>query len=198
MLKQNWLSSKKPLFAAIVFCAFSFSVSGCSAFNFFSGASESKQPEASASAQAASQAPKKTKIKKAQDTSSTKKKTSKNASPSAANDDVIQKKLDAFGQQKIKLINEGLRPNKNSKEVTKRNGVYVARYIEVQPSSLRTRFRSNTANPPVKYVGFLQYQETHYESKGSTKEKALKGPFSVSRVRNMTEIILYDDRGWHD
>lgn len=115
-----------------------------------------------------------------------------------AENDKIKKELDEFARHKIILINQGLRPNKNSKEVTKKNGMYVARYMEVHPTSLQTRYRTSKGNPPVQYVGFLEYKETHYEAKGNTKEKALKGPFHVSRVRNMTEIILYDNRGWHD
>ncbi len=110
----------------------------------------------------------------------------------------IQKQLDSFAKRKLALINQGLRPGKNCKEVTKQNGVFVARYIHVHPETLKTRFRSNTSNPPVRYVGFLQYQEMHYECQAETREKALEGPFSVVRLRNMTEIITYDHRGWHD
>ena len=110
----------------------------------------------------------------------------------------IQNQLDSFAKRKLALINQGLRPGKNCKEVTKQNGVFVARYIHVHPETLKTRFRSNTSNPPVRYVGFLQYQEMHYECQAETREKALEGPFSVVRLRNMTEIITYDHRGWHD
>lgn len=123
---------------------------------------------------------------------------SASASQNAAESSKIKEQLDKFAKRKLALINQGLRPGKGSKEVTKQNGMFVARYIQVHPETLKTRFRSNTSNPPVRYVGFLQYQEMHYECRAETKEKALKGPFSIVRLRNMTEIIMYDNRGWHD
>lgn len=185
---------KSPFFiiTALVVCMCAMGT-GC--FHTFATASDTPQENMAAAPKNSGVAKPAQKLdtgnnKKSKPVSSSQQNTAENAK--------VKEQLDIFAKRKLALINQGLRPGKNSKEVTKRNGMFVARYIQVHPETLKTRFRSNTSNPPVRYVGFLQYQESHYECQAKTKEKALKGPFSVVRLRNMTEIIMYDNHGWHD
>ena len=113
-------------------------------------------------------------------------------------DEEIHQKLNEFGHKTIADMNRYALPSKNKKEVTKSpDGSYVCRYVEVDPTSLRTSFKKPESSSAVTYIGYMTYDEGVYVCKAPTKEAAEAGPFTPQQRTSMTELIKYSPKtGW--
>lgn len=72
----------------------------------------------------------------------------------------------------------------------------VARFFYLDPGSVRTKVKADPRNAGV-YTGVLRYRECLYESRGSTRQKALDGFFTLVSQKDMIEIFLYQDGRWN-
>ncbi len=111
----------------------------------------------------------------------------------AASEEVIKKQLDETGMRLVKYAAGSVQPPKSKKSVTKEGSEYVARYVEIDPASMRTELRPAAA-PNTPRVGLVRYQEVHYECRGATKSAALKAECLPTRTRRLTEMISYDGK----
>ncbi len=105
---------------------------------------------------------------------------------------VIKQKLESIAKKLVKSAADHVMPNAAKKDVHQENNQYVAYYIEIDQSSLRTEMRSS--EKAGNYVGLIKYKEVHYKCSAPTKQEALKAPCYRARSRNLTEIISYDGK----
>ncbi len=120
----------------------------------------------------------------------------KKASKGSKSEAQIKKELDAMGQKIAGQAARTLTPNKAHKEVVKRGNEWVATYIDVDTSRVRTEMRPSAT--PGQYVGIIRYQEEIMECRGATKEAALSAPCTQRSTRNLREMIAYDGKRWQD
>lgn len=105
--------------------------------------------------------------------------------------------LKQFGEETIKSMNRCLLPSEGKKEVLKNGGQWTARYKAVDPRTIRVRVeKSNTPNSPVTHIGYLSYCENEFICTAASKDAALKGPFSVQRTENLTELVKFMGGKW--
>ena len=82
-------------------------------------------------------------------------------------------------------------------DVTKENGKFVARFTEIDPSSVTAEVRPSKSKH-FQYVARLRYHEMTYESEGKTRKAALKGPWKCVNVRRLTEMPRYAKGKWEN
>ncbi len=116
-----------------------------------------------------------------------------NPANAAASEAKIKQQLDETGMRLVKYAAANVQPPKNKKSVKKEGNEYVARYVEIDPASMRTELRP-AAEPNAPRVGLVRYQEKHYECRGATKNAALKAECVPTRTRRLTEMISYDGK----
>ena len=107
--------------------------------------------------------------------------------------ETIQAKLDVVGK---KLVNDAARnvtPNAKAKAVAPEDKEFVARYVEVDETSMTTEVRPATGGGG-QYIGVIKYLENQYECRGKSKDEALKAPCAVVKSRRMNELIRYDGK----
>jgi hypothetical protein len=107
----------------------------------------------------------------------------------------VQAQLDAFAQRTIASINRCVIPSKAKKEVTNSGGKYTARYVEIDPASVRTSYKSSTSSV-VSYIGYMNYEEVEYVCTGSSAKAANSGPCVPLRREKMTELVKYVNGDW--
>ncbi|MDD6181868.1 MAG: translation initiation factor 2 [Desulfovibrionaceae bacterium] len=111
-----------------------------------------------------------------------------------ASRDKIQAGLEEAGRKLVGMAAENVTPKKSRMTAAKRGKTYVAKYAEVDRSSMSVSMQPGKNG---KYVGFIRYAENHYECTGKTKAAALKAQeCSVVKTRRMTEMVQYDGRQW--
>ncbi len=113
----------------------------------------------------------------------------------AADPEKVQRDLDAFAKDCLAKMNRNIRPGINAKEVVAVAEGFRARYLLIDPDSLRTSF-SASENKAVDYIGRLSYHEVEYVCVGKTKAQALAGPFSEHNRRPLTELIKHMRGKW--
>ncbi len=119
------------------------------------------------------------------------------AASSASANDAVHQKLDVFAFKCVESMNRQVVPSKNKKEVKKESdGSYVCRYIEVDPSSLKTSYKKPESSTAITYIGYMSYDEAEYVCRAATKEAAMAGPFKVAQKSTMTELVKYVKNGW--
>ncbi len=114
----------------------------------------------------------------------------------AESEATIKKKLDAIGLKLVRNAARSVLPSKDKKSVEKHGDGYVARYVEIDINSVRTKTDA-PATKGAPRVGYIQYQEKHYECRGATKSAALNADCHITRTRKLTEMISYDGK-WND
>ena len=122
----------------------------------------------------------------------------KNAAPAMPVD--MQKaltQLDAFAEKRLKVICDKIRPNKATKDVSQAGIEYIARYLEIDVSSLATEI-TLAQGRGAKYIGSVIYYEQIFESRGATRAAALAGEFELVKLRHITELFRYDKGKWID
>ena len=109
----------------------------------------------------------------------------------------IQEELDVFVLSYVETANKRLSVNRSKPKVTREGGKYVARFTEIDTSSVTAEVRpSKSKHFP--YVARLRYHEMTYESEGKTRKAALKGPWKCVNVRRLTEMPRYAKGKWEN
>lgn len=107
----------------------------------------------------------------------------------------VKAELDNFAQTHVRRANATIKPNRSKAEVNKEKGVYVARYLEVDPDTLTTEIYPSTGQGST-YIGHVVYLEKTYECIGDTKMQAENGTFKQTRARRIREITRYSKGAW--
>ena len=120
------------------------------------------------------------------------------AGKSAANSpEVLQKGLDDFAKNTIATLNRCVVPSSGKKEVLKNgDGSFTARYIEIDPGSVKTWYKQPEKPGPVAYVGYMSYNEVEYHCTASSKAAAEKGPIVPKSNKMLTELIKHYNGKW--
>ena len=91
----------------------------------------------------------------------------------------VKAKLDAFAKSYVARANDTLKNNRQNMSVTKQGKGYVARYTEVDASTMTTEIYPGKG-PGCEYVGHIVYLEKVYECTGKTISEAKTDvPFST-------------------
>lgn len=107
----------------------------------------------------------------------------------------VKAKLDAFAREHTRKANLTLVPGRSSMSVKKENGLFVARFLEVDIDTMTTEiYSSNT--PGCQYVGHIVYLEKTYECTGKNKVEAQQGDFKAVKARRIRELTRYDRGAW--
>ena len=111
--------------------------------------------------------------------------------------EALQKGLDDFAKNTIATLNRCVVPSSGKKEVLKNgDGSFTARYIEIDPGSLKTWYKQPEKPGPVAYVGYMSYNEVEYHCTASSKAAAEKGPFVPKSNKMLTELIKHYNGKW--
>ena len=109
----------------------------------------------------------------------------------------VRAELDAFLVSYTSKTNKSMNGSRANPMVTSRKGMYVAHFTEIDPASVHADMRKSKSKH-FDYVASMYYVETTYECIAKTKKAALKGPFKVIRVRNLTELPRYYKGKWEN
>ena len=109
----------------------------------------------------------------------------------------IQEELDVFVLSYVEKANKRLSVNRDKPKVTLEGGKYVARFTEIDASSVTAEVRPSKSKH-FQYVARLRYHEMTYESEGKTRKAALKGPWKCVNVRRLTEMPRYAKGKWEN
>jgi hypothetical protein len=109
----------------------------------------------------------------------------------------IQAELDTFVLSYVDTANKRLSVNRSKPRVTKENGRYVARFTEIDRTSVTAEVRPSKSKH-FQYVARLRYHEMSYECEGKTRKAALKGPWKCTSVRRLTEMPRYVKGKWEN
>lgn len=107
----------------------------------------------------------------------------------------VKAKLDSFAKMQVGRANETLQNNRAHVTVSKMGNGYVARYTEIDPTSLTTEIYPGSG-PGCLYVGHIVYLEKVYESTGKTVAEAKAGNYTSPRARRIRELTRYDGTKW--
>lgn len=154
--------------------------------------SEASETAAEASEAAAETAAEPQETKPAKSEAKTPPTTTKGAKSEAQ----IREELDATGKKLASQASRTRMPNKANPEYRQSGGMWIARYIEINPGSVRTSMAPGTSKGL--YTGRVSYQEKVIECKGATKAAALGGTCTQVKASNVTELIRYDGKAWLD
>ena len=109
----------------------------------------------------------------------------------------IQAELERFVLVYVDKANKRLAVNRSKPRVTKEKGVYVARFTEIDRTSVTAELRPSNSKH-FQYVARLRYHEMTYECEGKTRKAALKGPWKCTNVRRLTEMPRYVKGKWEN
>ena len=109
----------------------------------------------------------------------------------------IQEELDVFVLSYVEKANKRLSVNRAKPMVTQEGGKFVARFTEIDTSSVTAEVRPSKSKH-FQYVARLRYHEMTYESEGKTRKAALKGPWKCVNVRRLTEMPRYAKGKWEN
>jgi hypothetical protein len=111
--------------------------------------------------------------------------------------EALQKGLDDFAKNTIATLNRVVIPSAGKKEITKNaDGSFTARYIAIDPNSIRTSYKTPDQPGPVSYIGYMSYSENEYHCTAPTKAAADKGPFAVKSSKMLTELVKHLNGKW--
>ena len=109
----------------------------------------------------------------------------------------IQAELDVFVLSYVDTANKRLTVNRKNPKVTQEGGKFVARFTEIDTSSVTAEVRPSKSKH-FQYVARLRYHEMTYECEGKTRKAALKGPWKCTSVRRLTEMPRYVKGKWEN
>jgi hypothetical protein len=109
----------------------------------------------------------------------------------------IQEELDVFVLSYVETANKRLSVNRSKPKVTREGDKYVARFTEIDTSSVTAEVRPSKSKH-FEYVARLRYHEMTYECEGKTRKAALKGPWKCVNVRRLTEMPRYAKGKWEN
>lgn len=115
--------------------------------------------------------------------------------PAASAADKVQSDLDTYAQWYLQTMNKEIRPGMSSKEVVKHPDGFIARYMQIDPASLKTSY-SVSENKAVAYIGRVMFHRVEYVCIAKSKEQALAGPFVEANRQPVTELIMHMKGKW--
>ncbi|MBN2428839.1 MAG: hypothetical protein JXK94_10935 [Deltaproteobacteria bacterium] len=102
-----------------------------------------------------------------------------------------------FAQAKIKKLNNNHQHSRSRMQIQKTgNGLYCARFHEIDGSSLKYKVRRSKSKS-VPYVGILSYQERVYEALGRSPEDCKNGKFAAISVIPNKHIFSFKKGAWN-
>lgn len=107
----------------------------------------------------------------------------------------VKAKLDSFAKLHVVRANQTLQNNRAHMKVAKAGKGYIARYTEVDPTTMTTEIYPGKG-PGCQYVGHIVYLEKIYECTGKTVSEAKTGSFTSPKARRIREITRYDGKKW--
>jgi LysM repeat protein len=107
----------------------------------------------------------------------------------------VKLELANVGRTLVNNAAKTITPNSKSKAVAPSGDGYVASYMEVDASDIRTEVIPSAASGS--YVGSIRYVEKRYECPGKNKADALKAECRMVKARRMNELIRYEKGKWH-
>lgn len=107
----------------------------------------------------------------------------------------IQIELNEFVLAYVDKANKRLSVNRSKPRVTRSGGKYVATFTEIDRESVTAELRPSRSKH-FQYVARLRYHEMTYQSVGKTRKAALKGPWTCTNVRRLTEMPRYVKGKW--
>lgn len=120
-----------------------------------------------------------------------------NAPVNGGSSDPVQNKLDEFAKTTITSLNRCVVPSAGKKAVTQNSdGSFTARYIAIDPNSIRTSYKKPDKAGPVTYIGYMNYTESEYQCTAASKAAAENGPFTPKNSKMLTELIKYLNGKW--
>lgn len=178
----------------ILVLACALALTGCAWMGFGddSATVSASEPETEASEIAAEPAAEPEAAKPAKSEAKTSAKTTKGAKSEAQ----IREELDATGKKLASQAARTLMPNKSNPQYRQSGGMWIAKYIDVNPASVRTSMAPGSSKGL--YTGRVSYQEKVMECQGASKAAALSGSCKQVSGRNVTELIRYDGKQWLD
>ena len=117
--------------------------------------------------------------------------------PAQKSEAQIQEELNVFVFSYVEKANKRLSVNRAKPKVTREGGKYVARFTEIDPSSVTAEVRPSKSKH-FQYVATLRYMEYTYESEGKTKKEALNGKFRPVKMRKLSELPRYVKGKWEN
>lgn len=115
----------------------------------------------------------------------------------ASSPEAIQKGLETFADSTIASLNRCVIPSVTKKEIKKNaDGTFTARYIAIDPNSIRTSYKKPEKDGPVTYIGYMSYNESEYHCTAATKAEAEKGNFAPRNTKMLTELIKFMNGKW--
>ncbi len=196
-------------FSGICACAAALALTSCMPFDLFSGGNAQADPAVSPETVEAAPAPapskarsdaavkKDVKAQSVKPASSGQSTAKKSSSKGAASEEKIRAELDKFLVQYTNHANKSMNGSRAKPKVIKRRGLFVAQFTEIDPASVHADMRKSKSKH-FDYVASMHYIETSYECAAKTQKAALKGPFKVTRVRNLTELPRYYKGKWEN
>ena len=109
----------------------------------------------------------------------------------------IQEELNIFVLDYVEKANKRLTINREKPKVTQEGGKFVARFTEIDTSSVTAEVRPSKSKH-FQYVARLRYHEMSSECEGKTRKAALKGPWKCTSVRRLTEMPRYVKGKWEN
>lgn len=119
----------------------------------------------------------------------------RNSTAAAQDPAKIQSDLDTYAVWYIETMNRELKPGEKSKEVAKHPDGYMARYMMIDPASLKTSY-TVSQNKAVAYIGRVMFHRVEYVCIAKSREQALAGPFVESNRQPVTELIMHLKGKW--
>ena len=102
-----------------------------------------------------------------------------------------------FAKTKVQKLNSNHQYSRSRMQVKKdSNGLYCARYHEIDDSSLKYKVRRSKSKS-VPYVGILSYQEQIFEAYGASPAECKKGKFTPVAVIPNKHIFSYKKGAWN-
>ncbi|MDR1946675.1 MAG: hypothetical protein LBQ51_05865 [Desulfovibrio sp.] len=112
-------------------------------------------------------------------------------------DEIMHRKLEEFAREAIETMNTHALPSQNKKEIKKNaDGSYTARYVAIDPSSIRVSFKKAESTGAVSHIGYMHYTEREYFCTASTEAAAKNGPFEPKINKSQTELVKYMRGKW--
>jgi hypothetical protein len=107
----------------------------------------------------------------------------------------VKLELADIGRNLVSKAAKTIMPNSKSKAVAPSGDGFVASYMEVDASDIRTEVIPSAASGS--YVGSIRYVEKRYECPGKNRADALKAECRMVKARRMNELIRYEKGKWH-
>jgi hypothetical protein len=107
----------------------------------------------------------------------------------------VEQQFEQFVQGWVKKLQTAYLYTRETPEVIKKDGRYVARYFYLDPGSMKTDVKQVSGESNV-YTGVLEYKEFLFQATGQTRHLAETGAYAPKCVRQMIEIFLYEKGSW--